>query len=125
MPRFTLIKHADGPYDAEVKVDFQAEVLALARDHYEDFLQAAGFELPSPVKTTEEWLDEAPFERKLTQDDFLAQEEDWQWDDAFYAKFDIAAAEPVRMDGPVGSSGADIIDFGDYCKESFIPTFHD
>jgi hypothetical protein len=110
MPRFTLIKHADGPYDAEVKVDFQAEVLDLARAHYEDFLQAAGFELPPKVETTEDWLEKA---------------EDAMWDDAFSAKFNINAAEPVRMDGLVGGAGADVIDFGDYKKEPFIPTFHD
>ena len=88
MPRFTLIKHAEGPYDAEVKVDFQAEVLDLARAHYEDFLQASGFSLPTKVETTEKWLERA---------------EDAMWNDAFDSKF--------RNDGPVGSAGADIIQF--------------
>ena len=73
MPRFTLIKHADGPYDSEVKVEFQAEVLDLARSHYEDFLSASGF-VTQTYKTTEEWLDEA---------------EDKMWDDAFEAKFPL------------------------------------
>ena len=107
MPRFTLIKHADSPYDAEVKVDFQAEVLDLARAHYEDFLQASGFELPSPVETTEDWL---------------AKAEDAMWDDAFESKFGINIS---GHDGPVGSSGNDVIALGDYRKDSFIPTFHD
>ena len=110
MPRFTLIKQADSPYDAEVKMEFEAEVLDLARAHYEDFLQAAGFELPSKAETTEDWLERA---------------EDSMWDDAFESKFGIQAAQPVPMDGPVGSSGADVISLGDYCKETFIPTFHD
>ena len=116
MPRFTLIKHPEGQYDTEVTVTFECEMVDVAKAHYDDFLQGAGFSLP----------DEAPFERKLTQDDFLAQEEDWQWNDAFSCKVRHSLLlNPSAMDGPVGSSGADIIDFKDYCKESFIPTFHD
>jgi hypothetical protein len=115
MPRFTLIKHPEGKYDTEVTVAFECEMVDVAKAHYDDFLQGAGFSLP----------DEAPFERKLTPDDFLAKEEDWQWNDAFSAKFNVNAAEPVRMDGLVGGAGADVIDFGDYKKEPFIPTFHD
>lgn len=105
MPRFTLIKHADGPYDAEVKVEFQAEVLDLARAHYEDFLNASGF--VTKTESIEDWLEKA---------------EDAMWDDAFEAKFGVTT---LGQDGPVGSSGADVIKLGDYCKNSFIPTFHD
>ena len=115
MPRFTLIKHPDGQYDSKVEVSFECEMIDVAKAHFDDFLQGSGFSLP----------DDAPFEPKLGDDDFLAKEEDYMWDDAFYSKFMNQAAQPVRMDGPVGSSGADIIDFGDYCKEPFIPTFHD
>jgi hypothetical protein len=111
MPRFTLIKHADSAYDAEVKVEFQAEVLDLARSHYEDFLQASGFQLPDSAEQFSEWLD---------------QKDDDMWDDAFESKFSYAAPGPVlKSDGPVGASGNDVIFLGDYKKESFIPTFHD
>ncbi len=46
MPRFTLIKHADSQYDSEIKMEFDAEILDLARAHYEDFLTASGFVPP-------------------------------------------------------------------------------
>ena len=46
MPKFTLIKHADSQYDAEVRMDFDSEVVDLAQAHFHDFLQASGFELP-------------------------------------------------------------------------------
>ena len=101
MPRFTLIKHADSTYDAEVKMEFEAEVLDLARAHYEDFLQASGFELPLPNPG-------------------IPDPEDWQWDEAFDFKFN----ESNRKDGPVGGEGADIFQMSDY-KEPFIPTLHD
>jgi hypothetical protein len=114
MPRFTLIKHPENEYDTEVTVTFECEMVDVAKAHYDDFLQGAGFSLP----------DEMPFERKLTQDDFLAKEEDMMWDDAFSAKFSTQAAQPVRMDGLVGGEGADVISLGDY-REPFIPTFHD
>lgn len=99
MPRFTLIKHADSTYDAEVKMEFEAEVLDLARAHYEDFLQASGFELP-----TTEYLKQRE------------REEDQMWNEAFDFKF--------GDDGPVGAEGADVLRMSDY-KEPFIPTFHD
>lgn len=107
MPRFTLIKHADNQFDSEIKMEFEAEVLDLARAHYEDFLQGAGFELP--LKTDAE-------------SDFIAKEEDWMWDDAFASKFSaeevfsFQAEQYVPMDGPVGASGEDVIFIDDYQK---------
>ena len=89
MPRFTLTKHADNDFDSEVTVTFQAEVLGLAQEHFEDFLKASGFEIP--------------IEDEIESNDFIAREEDWMWNDAFESKF--------RMDGPVGAQGADIIKF--------------
>ena len=100
MPRFTLIKHPENKYDTEVTVTFECEMVDVAKAHYEDFLQGAGFSLPN----------DAPFERKLTQDDFLAREEDWMWDDAFASKFSLKE---------------DVVSLDDYRKETFIPTFHD
>jgi len=89
MPKFTLIKHADNDYDTEVTVEFTADVLDLARAHYEDFLRGAGFDMPdSSTQLYSEWLDKA---------------EDDMWNEAFDFKF--------RNDGPVGTAGADILPF--------------
>ena len=99
MPRFTLIKHADSQYDSEIKMEFEAEVLDLARAHYEDFLNASGF--VTKTETTEDWLEKA---------------EDMMWDDAISAKFssdeifNYQAAQPVN-DGILGAFGADVIQF--------------
>ena len=89
MPRFTLIKHPTNNLDSEVTVTFDAELLDTTRSHYDDFLRAAGFEIP--------------LESNSDKEDFLAKEEDWMWNDAFASKF--------RYDGPVGSLGADILHF--------------
>jgi hypothetical protein len=92
MPKFTLIKHADSDYDSNVTVTFTAEVLDLARAHYEDFLRASGFEtelVDSSAEMYSEWLEKA---------------EDAMWDEAFDFKF-------KENDGPVGATGADILPF--------------
>jgi len=104
MPKFTLIKHADSQYDAEVRMDFDSEVVDLAQAHFHDFLQASGFELPLPEEEEED------FNPRLTNADFLALEQDHMWDDAFEAKFGIQAAQRIN-DGILGSSGADVIEF--------------
>ena len=103
MPKFTLIKHADSQYDAEVRMDFDSEVVDLAQAHFHDFLQASGFELPLPEE-------EDVFNPRLTNADFLALENDYMWDDAFEAKFGVQAAQRVN-DGILGSTGADVIEF--------------
>mgnify|MGYP000117545088 CR=1 FL=1 len=100
MPHFTLIKHADSQYDADVTMEFDAEVLDLARAHYEDFLQASGFELPLPEE-------EEDFNSRLTNADFLALEQDYMWNDAFESKF----GKNTVNDGILGSTGADVIQF--------------
>ena len=105
MPKFTLIKHADSQYDAEVRMDFDSEVVDLAQAHFHDFLQAAGFELP--VQDEEDVI----FSSTLTNADYLALEEDHMWDDAFESKFGIHAAGIVNMDGILGGGGADVIEF--------------
>ena len=95
MPKFTLTKHRDNDFDCDVTVTFDTDMLGVARDHFEDFLKASGFEIPleSYVKSdTEKWLEKA---------------EDAMWDDAFDFKFKYT----MNDDGPVGSSGSDVIDF--------------
>ena len=98
MPKFTLTKHGDNSFDSDVTMEFYTETLDLARAHYDDFLKAAGFELP-PESGTESLEFPDP--------------EDWLWDDAFASKFQefVHAAEPVKMDGILGNAGADIIQF--------------
>jgi hypothetical protein len=89
MPKFTLIKHAENDYDTQVTVEFTAEILDLARAHYEDFLRGAGFETPDSSTTMySEWLE---------------KRDDEMWNEAFDFKF--------RNDGPVGATGADILPF--------------
>ena len=84
MPKFTLIKHPENQYDAEVTVTFESDMLGVARGHFDDFLKASGFELPLEV---EEPNEEPDFEFRLTQSDRLAAEADWAWNDAFVSKF--------------------------------------
>ena len=102
MPRFTLIKHADSQYDSEIKMEFDAEVLDLARAHYEDFLTASGF--------VPETADSIQFQ------DWNAKKEDDMWDDAVSTKFSLdeiynyQAAQSVN-DGILGAYGADVIQF--------------
>lgn len=76
MPKFTLIKHRDTENDAEVSVTFTTDELGLAKDHFDDFLKASGFELP---------LEE-------TESDYVIRSvSDWDWDDKPEAKnMDIA-----------------------------------
>ncbi len=78
MPKFTLIKHADTSFDSEVTVTFNTDLLQGAKGHFEDFLRASGFEIP--LETNE-------FERRLTVSDPLPSYHDFDWDDAFRAKF--------------------------------------
>ena len=84
MPKFTLIKHPDSQFDAEVTVTFESDMLGVARGHFDDFLKASGFELPLEVETPAE---EPDFEFRLQTSDRLAAEADWMWNDAFANKF--------------------------------------
>ena len=91
MPKFTLIKYPDNEYDCEVTVTFDTDMIGVARDHFEDFLKASGFELPQESyeqSDIEKWMEKA---------------EDAMWDEAFDSK--------INNDGPVGSSGSDVIKF--------------
>ena len=91
MPKFTLIKHAEYESDAEVSVTFETDHLGLAKDHFDDFLKASGFEMP---------LDNA-MSRYLIPDP-----SEWDWDDDGEWRINLRG-----NDGPVGSSSADIIEF--------------
>lgn len=82
MPKFTLIKHADTSFDSEVTVTFNTDLLEGAKGHFDDFLKASGFEIP---------LEENEFERRLTLKDPLTNYHDFDWDDAFRAKFGKSA----------------------------------
>ena len=82
MPKFTLIKHADTSFDSEVTVTFNTDLLEGAKGHFEDFLKASGFEIP---------LEEDGTERRLTSEDYVPDYHDFDWDDAFRAKFGRAA----------------------------------
>ena len=82
MPKFTLIKHADTSFDSEVTVTFNTDLLEGAKGHFEDFLKASGFEIP---------LEEDGFERRLTLSDTPIDPIDFDWDDAFRAKFGNAS----------------------------------
>ena len=78
MPKFTLIKHADTSFDSEVTVTFNTDLLEGAKGHFEDFLKASGFEIP---------LEEDGFDRRITLSDPITNPSDFDWDDAFRAKF--------------------------------------
>jgi hypothetical protein len=75
MPKFTLIKHSEFEGDAEVSVTFSTDQLGLAKDHFDDFMKASGFELPLdnrmsgyviPSPSEWEWDDKGEF--KLNKD---------------------------------------------------------
>jgi hypothetical protein len=93
MPKFTLIKHPDNQFDAEVTVTFESDMLGVARGHFDDFLQASGFEVPLEAEATEE----PDFEFRLTQSDRLVTEQDWAWNDAFAAKFSSHSADIITF----------------------------
>ena len=92
MPKFTLIKQPDNDFDCEVTVTFDTDMLGVAREHFDDFLKASGFEIPLETES-----------EKPDIEDWLERAEDAMWDDAIDSKF--------RNDGPPGSSGSDVIKF--------------
>jgi hypothetical protein len=66
MPKFTLIKHRDTENDAEVSVTFTTDELGLAKEHFDDFMKASGFELP---------LD------NVMSGYVIPDPSEWEWDD--------------------------------------------
>ena len=96
MPKFTLVKHPDNQFDAEVTVTFESDILGVARGHFDDFMKASGFEIPLEAEPTEE----PDFEFRLTQSDRLAAEADWEWNDAFVSKFANKNADIISFPTP-------------------------
>ena len=90
MPTFTFTKshdYRDGDGDPNVTMTFTTDSLQTLRENFEDFIQGAGFAVkPEPEHAVDRVI-QPEFERRLTQEDFLAKEEDWLWDDALAAKF--------------------------------------
>ena len=66
MPKFTLIKHSEFEGDVEVSVTFSTDQLGLAKDHFDDFMKASGFELP---------LD------NMMSGYVIPDPSEWEWDD--------------------------------------------
>lgn len=88
---------AETDFDSEVTMTFDTNLRTVAQEFFDDFLKASGFEVPFETES----VGNVGF--RVTRGDFLAKEEDWMWDDALASKF--------RNDGPVGSGGADVINF--------------
>jgi len=88
MPRFTLISEDNG---TTVTVSFETDFLAEASAQTERFLEASGFVLP------EEEVEEDSFERRLTEKDFLAKEEDYLWSDSDYSTSTAAKGNVLQF----------------------------
>ena len=86
MPKFTLIKHPDHETDSEISVTFSTDELGLAKDHFDDFMKASGFELPMDDRMS---------------NFVIRNPSDWMWNDD----------GELMFDGPVGGQGADILEF--------------
>ena len=78
MPRFTFTKHPDFEGDPAVTMTFETEHVQVLQDNIKDFVSGSGFMAND---------DEDDFERRLTQEDFVAKEEDYLWRDAIVSKF--------------------------------------
>lgn len=124
MTKFTFMSETDG---VTVSHSFEAEVLPEIQKRFNDFIEGSGFVLPDEEDT---------FEFRVTNEDFVAKEEDWLWDEAntfinketdvhwneaFVAKFGSANVDTIYAAAPVaandvinGGAGADIISFNDY-----------
>ena len=113
MAKFTFTSVEDG---VTVTHSFEAFLLSEIQERFNSFIEGSGFVLPDEEDT---------FEFRVTNEDFVAKEEDWLWDEAdtfinketdihwneaFVAKFGTDAASEVIN----GGQGADIISFNDY-----------
>ena len=78
MPRFTFTSEDEG---VTISHSFETDYLAEALSQADRFFESSGFVLP---EEEEEEVDDGP---RLTQEDFLAKEEDYLWDDAISSKF--------------------------------------
>jgi len=98
MPKFTLIKHRDTENDAEVSVTFTTDELGLAKDHFDDFMKASGFELPLDDRMSGYTI------RKPSE---------WEWDDRGEFKIDDSTFNEAMTEFSDFQSSlyADIINF--------------
>tara|TARA_R110001592_G_scaffold275808_2_gene542917 strand:- start:114 stop:425 length:312 start_codon:yes stop_codon:yes gene_type:complete len=98
MAKFTFTSVEDG---VTVTHSFEALLLPEIQERFNAFIEGSGFVLPDEEDT---------FEFRVTNEDFIAKEEDYMWNEAFAAKFGIVATNDVIN----GGAGADIISFNDY-----------
>jgi hypothetical protein len=101
MPKFTLIKNSEFEGDAEVSVTFSTDQLGLAKDHFDDFLKASGFELPLDNRMSGY---------------IIPDSSEWEWDDDGELKMQTLAKD---LDNLLNNSKSDnTIDFQRYRKEN-------
>jgi hypothetical protein len=113
MAKFTFTSVEDG---VTVTHSFEALLLSEIQERFNSFIEGSGFVLPDEEDT---------FEFRVTNEDFVAKEEDWLWDEAdtfinketdvywneaFAAKFGTFEANDVIN----STGGADVISFKDY-----------
>ena len=93
MPKFTLIKHSEFEGDAEVSVTFSTDQLGLAKDHFDDFLKASGFELPLDNRMSGY---------------IIPDPSEWEWDDDGDMKIENFAKGLDRL---LNNPSPDVIEF--------------
>jgi len=81
MPKFTLIKHPDFDGDPSVTMTFETEHAQVLQDNLKDFVSGSGFTVS--LGDDDDDMEDDYFERRLTQDDFVAKEEDYEWNDTY------------------------------------------
>ncbi len=101
MPKFTLIKHSEFEGDAEVSVTFSTDQLGLAKDHFDDFMKASGFELPLDNRMSGY---------------IIPDPSEWEWDDDGDMKMQTLARDLDRLLNNPDSDNT--IDFQRYRKEN-------
>ena len=98
MAKFTFTSVEDG---VTVTHSFEAFLLSEIQERFNSFIEGSGFVLPDEEDT---------FEFRVTNEDFVAKEEDYMWNEAFAAKFGTVATNDVIN----GGHGADVISFKDF-----------
>jgi len=74
MSKFTFVKHPDFGGDTEVTMTFDAELLSVLQENFQDFVAGAGFVVEGETEEEEEYEPRVfPFE--------VISNDDWMWDD--------------------------------------------
>jgi len=100
MPKFTFIKHPDFEGDTEVTMTFNAELLEVLQENFQDFVVGAGFVVQEEAEEEEEEEHEPrvfPFE--------LISNDDWMWDDdedPIFSNLEYFSTSPDRQAGDAG-----------------------